>query len=86
MLKFRPGTLVFKCSLATVIAFGTKPAQRWNSPSRGIGGEQRPDGLFFLHSAWTPVSPQPIPSEGNLTYTLPSGLGKLFIRLVVTPN
>jgi hypothetical protein len=35
---------------------------------------------------WTPASPQPSPSAGNLTYTLPSGLGKQFVRLVVTPN
>ena len=35
---------------------------------------------------WTPASPQPTPSAGNLTYTLPSGLGKQFVRLVVTPN
>jgi hypothetical protein len=37
-------------------------------------------------SIWTPASPQPTPSAGNLTYTLPSGLGKQFVRLVVTPN
>jgi autotransporter-associated beta strand protein len=37
-------------------------------------------------SIWTPADPQPTPSAGNLIYTLPSGLGKQFVRLVVTPN
>ena len=37
---------------------------------------------------WTPASPQPTPSGGNLTYTLPPGApgGKSFVRLLVTPN
>ena len=37
-------------------------------------------------SIWTPADPQPTPSAGNLIYTLPSGLGKQFVRLVVTPE
>ena len=37
-------------------------------------------------ATWTPVDPQPTPVGGNLAYTLPSGAGKLFVRLVVTPN
>jgi autotransporter-associated beta strand protein len=37
-------------------------------------------------SIWTPADPQPTPSAGNLIYTLPSGLGKQFVRLVVTPD
>ena len=37
-------------------------------------------------STWTAASPQPTASGGNLTYTLPSGLGTQFVRLVVTPN
>ena len=36
---------------------------------------------------WTPVDPQPTRDlNGNLVYTLPTGLGKQFVRLVVTPN
>jgi len=35
---------------------------------------------------WTDVASQPTPSGGNLTYTLPSGLGTSFVRLKVTPN
>ena len=37
---------------------------------------------------WTPADPQPTPSGGNLTYTLPPGApgGKSFVRLLVTPN
>jgi len=35
---------------------------------------------------WAAAVPQPTPSGGNLTYTLPSGLVKRFVRLVVTPN
>ena len=37
-------------------------------------------------STWTAAVPQPTPSGGNLTYTLPSNLGTQFVRLVVTPN
>ncbi|MEI7957298.1 MAG: hypothetical protein WCJ66_19210, partial [Verrucomicrobiota bacterium] len=37
-------------------------------------------------STWTAAVPQPTPAGGNLTYTLPSGLGTQFVRLVVTPN
>jgi hypothetical protein len=37
-------------------------------------------------STWTNVSPKPTPAGGNLTYTLPADAGKLFVRLVVTPN
>lgn len=37
---------------------------------------------------WTPVTPRPAPVEGDLTYTLPSGVpgGKNFIRLIVIPD
>ena len=35
---------------------------------------------------WTPVTPRPTPVGGYLTYTLPSGASKLFVRLVATPN
>jgi len=35
---------------------------------------------------WTKVTPQPTPSGGNLTYHLPAGLGKQFVRLLVIPN
>jgi hypothetical protein len=34
---------------------------------------------------WTNVSPKPVPSGGNLSYTLPTGEDKLFLRLLVTP-
>jgi hypothetical protein len=34
---------------------------------------------------WTNVEPRPLPSGGNLSYLLPSGLGKQFVRLLVTP-
>jgi len=39
-------------------------------------------------STWTDVDPQPTPSGGNLTYTLPSDApgGTSFVRLKVTPN
>ena len=37
-------------------------------------------------STWTDVTPQPTPAAGNLTHTLPSGLGKQFVRLAVTPD
>ena len=35
---------------------------------------------------WSPADPQPTPADGYLTYTLDPGLGKQFVRLVVTPN
>jgi autotransporter-associated beta strand protein len=35
---------------------------------------------------WTNVDPKPVPSGGSLSYTLPSGLGKRFVRLLVTPT
>ena len=35
---------------------------------------------------WTNVTPKPTPSGGNLSYLLPSGLGKQFVRLLVTPT
>jgi autotransporter-associated beta strand protein len=34
---------------------------------------------------WDNVTPRPEPSGGDLTYTLPPGLGKQFVRLLVTP-
>jgi hypothetical protein len=34
---------------------------------------------------WTNVVPRPLPSDGNLSHTLPQGLGKRFVRLLVTP-
>jgi hypothetical protein len=34
---------------------------------------------------WTNVDPKPTPSGGSLSYTLPTGLGKQFVRLLVTP-
>jgi hypothetical protein len=34
---------------------------------------------------WTNVDPRPLPVGGQLSYTLPSGLGKQFVRLLVTP-
>ncbi len=34
---------------------------------------------------WTNVTPKPLPAGGNLSYTLPPGLGKQFVRLLVTP-
>jgi hypothetical protein len=37
-------------------------------------------------STWTPADPQPTPADGNLTYTLTSGQGKQFVRLLVTPT
>ena len=35
---------------------------------------------------WTNVDPRPLPSGGNLSYLLPTGLGKQFVRLLVTPT
>jgi hypothetical protein len=35
---------------------------------------------------WTNVDPKPLPSGGNLSYLLPTGLGKQFVRLLVTPT
>jgi hypothetical protein len=35
---------------------------------------------------WTNVDPKPVPASGSLTYTLTSGLGKRFVRLLVTPT
>ena len=35
---------------------------------------------------WTNVDPKPLPSGGNLSYTLPTGEVKLFLRLLVTPT
>jgi len=35
---------------------------------------------------WTNYTPKPAPSGGNLTFTLPSNLGKQFVRLLVIPN
>lgn len=37
-------------------------------------------------SDWTNVTPRPVPSGGNLSYLLPPGLGKQFVRLFVTPT
>jgi hypothetical protein len=34
---------------------------------------------------WTDVDPRPFPSGGSLSYLLPTGLGKQFVRLLVTP-
>jgi hypothetical protein len=36
-------------------------------------------------ATWTNVDPRPTPSGGSLSYTLPTGLGKQFVRLLVTP-
>jgi hypothetical protein len=36
-------------------------------------------------SVWTNVTPKPVPSDGNLSHTLPTGQGKQFVRLLVTP-
>jgi hypothetical protein len=36
-------------------------------------------------ATWTNVDPRPLPSGGSLSYTLPSGAGKQFLRLLVTP-
>ena len=35
---------------------------------------------------WTNVTPRPTATGGYLTYTLPSGLGKQFVRLLVIPS
>ena len=35
---------------------------------------------------WTNVVPRPTPSGGSLSYLLPTGLGKQFVRLLVTPT
>ncbi len=35
---------------------------------------------------WTNVDPRPAPVEGNLSYILPPGLPKQFVRLLVTPT
>ena len=35
---------------------------------------------------WTNVDPKPLPADGSLSYTLPPGAGKLFVRLLVTPT
>ena len=35
---------------------------------------------------WTNVDPRPLPSGGTLSYLLPTGLGKQFVRLLVTPT
>jgi hypothetical protein len=39
-------------------------------------------------ATWTNVNPRPLPSGGNLSYTLPPGApgGKSFLRLLVTPT
>jgi hypothetical protein len=34
---------------------------------------------------WTNVDPKPVPAGGSLSYTLPTGLGKQFVRMLVTP-
>ncbi len=49
------------------------------------------DGTYEVQTSpdlgiWTNVDPKPLPSGGNLSYTLPSGLGKRFVRLLVTPT
>jgi hypothetical protein len=50
-------------------------------------------GTFVVQTStdlgtWTPADPQPTPSGGNLTFTLPPNApgGKSFVRLLVTPN
>jgi hypothetical protein len=50
-------------------------------------------GTFVVQTStdlgtWRPADPQPTPSGGNLTYTLPPNApgGKSFVRLLVTPN
>jgi len=35
---------------------------------------------------WTQLTPKPLPVNGKLTYTPPSGAPEHFVRLVVTPN
>ena len=37
-------------------------------------------------STWTNVTPKPLPAGGHLSYTLPAGLGKQFVRLLVMPT
>ena len=49
------------------------------------------DGTYEVQTSpdlgiWTNVEPRPLPSGGNLSYTLPPGLGKRFVRLLVTPT
>ena len=49
------------------------------------------DGTYEVQTSpdlatWTNVDPRPLPSGGNLSYLLPTGLGKQFVRLLVTPT
>jgi hypothetical protein len=49
------------------------------------------DGTYEVQTSpdlgtWTNVDPRPVPVEGNLSYLLPSGLGKQFVRLLVKPT
>lgn len=49
------------------------------------------DGTYEVQTSpdlsnWTNVDPRPEPSGGNLSYLLPTGLGKQFVRLLVTPT
>jgi hypothetical protein len=37
-------------------------------------------------ATWTNVDPRPVAVDGTLSYTLPTGLGKQFVRLLVTPT
>ena len=37
-------------------------------------------------ATWTNVDPRPLVVDGTLSYTLPTGLGKRFVRLLVTPT
>ncbi|MCX6878598.1 MAG: autotransporter-associated beta strand repeat-containing protein [Verrucomicrobia bacterium] len=37
-------------------------------------------------ATWTNVTPRPTPAGGNLSYLLPTGMGKQFVRLLVTPT
>jgi hypothetical protein len=49
------------------------------------------DGTYEVQTSpdlgtWTNVEPRPTPAGGNLSYVLPAGLGKQFVRLLVTPT
>lgn len=59
-------------------------AVTWTMDAAYVGTYEVQTSLYL--GTWTNVVPRPVPVSGNLSYMLPNGLGKRFVRLLVTPT
>jgi uncharacterized repeat protein (TIGR02543 family) len=88
-----PGDLTFTANPTVVNTDGVKTVT-WSMSATFSGSyvvqtsTNLQDEIVPGDGGWTAVDPQPIPAGGNLTCTLPEGVegGKVFVRLVVTPD